>query len=175
MLPKSLRQFGIVFGLAGFILVVNIALLTIIPTYAQTTDGWTKSVLFAGGCYFAQKQDYIVYFDSLEAYVPDDMKVSRYYRYDFPATVQGDTEACQAMRDSLATGKLFLLYSGDGDRWYWGGLTERVLRSSMIDNLDNAGKLPIVLSISCSNGWFDNVTQTYFDGGVDCFAERLLT
>ena len=139
------------------------------------TDGWTKSILFAGGCYFAQKQDYVVYFDSLEAYVPDDIHVSRYYRYDFPATDPGDGEACQAMSDSLAAGRLFLLYSGDGDRWDWGGRFQRVFRSSLIDNLENTGRLPIVLSISCSNGWFDNVTETYSDGGVDCFAERLLT
>jgi parallel beta-helix repeat protein len=138
------------------------------------TDAWTKSVLFAGGCYFAQKQDYVVYFDSLEAYVPDDIKVSRYYRQDFPATAAGDNLACQAMRDSLNAGMLFLLYSGDGDKWDWGGLCERVFRSAMIDNLSNAGRLPIVLSISCSNGWFDNATQTYLDGGVDCFAERML-
>ncbi len=139
------------------------------------TDGWTKSVLFAGGCYFAQKQDYVVYFDSLEAYVPDDIHVSRYYRHDFPATDVGDSQACQAMLDSLAAGKLFLLYSGDGDEWDWGGRLQRVFKSSLIDNLENAGRLPIVLSISCSNGWFDNVTKTYTDGGVDCFAERLLT
>ena len=139
------------------------------------TDAWTKSLLLAGGCYFAQKQDYVVYFDSLETYVPDDIKVSRYYRHDFPGTAQGDNQACQAMLDSLDAGKLFLLYSGDGDRWDWGGMGERVFRSSLIDNLDNAGRLPIVLSISCYNGWFDNATQTYLDGGVDCFAERLLT
>jgi parallel beta-helix repeat protein len=138
------------------------------------TEAWTKSWLFAGGCFLAQKEDYIIYFDSLEAYVPDDIKVSRLYRYDFPSTDEGDAQACQAMLDSLAAGKLFLLYSGDGDKWDWGGRYERSFRSEFIDDLDNADRLPIVLSISCSNGWFDNVTQPYKDGGYDCFAERLL-
>jgi parallel beta-helix repeat protein len=138
-------------------------------------QAWAKSWLFAGGCYFAQRQDYVAFFDSLEAYMPDDVKVSRFYRYDFPATDAGDAQACHAILDSLDSGKLFLLYSGDGDKWDWGGRHERVFRSDLIDNLDNAGRLPIVISISCSNGWFDNATDPYKDGGFDCFAERLLT
>jgi parallel beta-helix repeat protein len=138
------------------------------------TQAWTKSWLLAGGCYFAQKQDYVVYFDSLETYMPDEFKVSRFYRHDFPKTDLGDAQACQAMLDSLSAGKLFLFYSGDGDKWDWGGRFERTFRSDLVDDLDNADRLPIVLSISCSNGWFDNIVQAYKDGGYDCFAERLL-
>jgi hypothetical protein len=138
-------------------------------------EPWTKSIQFTGGCYFAAPEDYVIYFDSLEAYVPEDYVSSRFYRYDYPATGPGDAQATQAMIDSIDAGKLFLFYSGDGDMWDWGARYERVFRSARIPDLDNADRLPIVLSISCSNGHFDNISSTYDDGGVDCFAERLLT
>ncbi|MFH1312920.1 MAG: C25 family cysteine peptidase [Candidatus Eisenbacteria bacterium] len=137
-------------------------------------EDWTKTLLFAGGTFFTSRDDYVVYFDSMAAYVPEDYAVPRYYRHDFPFNSAGDTEAIQAMKDSINAGKLFLLYSGDGDMWSWGPRYERVFRSADIAGLSNTGKLPIVLSISCSNGWFDNITETYTDGGVDCFAERMV-
>jgi hypothetical protein len=89
-------------------------------------------------------------------------------------TGTGDGIACQAVVDSLNKGFLLALYSGDGDTWDWGAASERAFRSSYIPSLNNPSRLPIVISISCGNGWFDNKTQTYGDGGVDCFAERLL-
>jgi hypothetical protein len=137
-------------------------------------EAWTKTFFFAGGTFFAHREDYVIYFDSLSAYVPDDYAAPRYYRHDYPMTEAGDAEAIQAMKDSIDAGKIFVFYSGDGDKWNWGPRYERVLRSSDIGDLSNGGRLPIVLSISCSNGWFDNITETYSDGGVDCFAERLL-
>ncbi len=137
-------------------------------------EAWTKSILFAAGCFFALKQDYVNLFDSLAVYLPDDMKDSRYYRYDYPQTDPGDAMAIAAMVDSLEAGHLFVIYCGHADRWNWGGRFERVFGSGFIAGLDNADRLPIVLSIACYSGWFDNTDQTFADGGVDCFAERLL-
>ena len=137
-------------------------------------DEWTESFLFAGGCFFALKQDYVNLFDSLAVYLPPDISDTRYYRYDFPQTSEGDLQAMQAMDDLLNEGRLFVMYCGHADRWDWGGPLERVYRSSYVGGLDNPDRLPIVLSISCYSGWFDNVTETYGDGGVDCFAERML-
>ncbi|HEC83090.1 MAG TPA: hypothetical protein ENI46_01220, partial [Firmicutes bacterium] len=137
-------------------------------------DPWTTSLLFVGGCYFADNQDYVVLFDSLESYVPDDYTVSRFYRYDFPLTDQGDAEATQAFIDSVNAGKLFVLYSGDGSIFDWGARHERVFKSSRIGDLETSDKLPIILSISCSSGWFDNISTAYGDSGYDCLAERLL-
>jgi hypothetical protein len=137
-------------------------------------EDWTKRVLFAGGTFFASRDDYVTYFDSMTVYVPPDYAVPRYYRHDFTFDSPGDIAAIQAMKDSIDTGKVLLLYSGDGDKWNWGPDNQRVLRSVDIAGLSNSGRLPIVLSISCQNGWFDNISETYTDGGVDCFAERLL-
>jgi len=137
-------------------------------------EDWTRSILLAAGCFWSTRADYVAYFDSLETIIGDDFDVSRWYRYDLPATDLGDAEACQAMVDSLNAGRLFMMYSGDGDKWDWGGRGERVFRSNLIGDLDNAGRLPIVLSVSCLSGYFDNVTDTYSDGGVDCLAERLV-
>jgi hypothetical protein len=138
-------------------------------------ESWARSLLFAGGCFFAIKEDYVNLFDSLEVYLPDGIHASRYYRYDFPQTDQGDAQAIAAMVDSLNAGKLFVMYCGHADRWNWGGRFERVFGSAFISDLDNSYTLPIVLSIACYSGWFDNVDATFADGGVDCFAERLLT
>jgi parallel beta-helix repeat protein len=138
------------------------------------TEDWTKSLLLIAGCFFTYNEDYIDLFDQYQSYVPGDFSVSRFYRYDYPLTSTGDVQACQAVTDSLNKGFLMALYSGDGDKWDWGAVTERAFKSSYIPNLTNTARLPIVLSIACSNGWFDNRTYFYADGGVDCFAERLL-
>ncbi|MGD9400765.1 MAG: C25 family cysteine peptidase [bacterium] len=138
-------------------------------------EDWTRSFLFAGGCFFALKQDYVNLFDSLAVYLPPDVHDSRYYRYDFPQTDPGDAQAIQAMVDSLEAGRLFVMYCGHADRWNWGGRFERVFGSGRIPDLANADRLPIILSIACYSGWFDNTEYTFSDGGVDCFAERLLT
>ncbi|MGQ9604489.1 MAG: C25 family cysteine peptidase [bacterium] len=143
--------------------------------YPLPEEPWIRSILFTAGCYFASNQDYIVYFDSLEHYIPEPYRASRYYRYDYPQTDEGDVEATQAFIDSLALGRLLVLYAGDGDIFDWGSRYKRVIQSSYIPNLNNSGRLPIVLSMSCSNGWFDNISTAYLDGGYDCFAERLLT
>ena len=137
-------------------------------------EAWTKSFLFASGCFFALKEDYVNLFDSLAVYLPDDVTDSRYYRYDYPHTDPGDATAIAAMKDSLEAGHLFVMYCGHADRWDWGGRFERVFGSAFIADLDNADRLPIVLSIACYSGWFDNTEVTFSDGGVDCFAERLL-
>ena len=137
-------------------------------------EDWTRSILLAAGCFWSTRADYVAYFDSLETIIGDDFDVSRWYRYDLPASDAGDAQACQAMVDSLSAGRLFMMYSGDGSKWDWGGRWERVFRSDLIDDISNAGTLPIVLSISCLSGYFDNVSDTYSDGGVDCLAERLL-
>ena len=137
-------------------------------------EAWTKSFLFAAGCFFALKEDYVNLFDSLAVYLPEDMVDSRYYRYDYPSTDPGDAMAIEAMVDSLEAGHLFVMYCGHADRWDWGGRFERVFGSGFIADLDNADRLPIVLSIACYSGWFDNTDQAFSDGEVDCFAERLL-
>ncbi len=137
-------------------------------------EAWTRNVMLAGGCFLANPDDYVAYFDSLEAIIGDEFDVSRWYRYDYPATDIGDAQACQAMVDSLSAGRLFMMYSGDGDKWDWGARWERVFRSDLIDDVNNAGRLPIVLSISCLSGYFDNTFDVYSDGGVDCLAERLV-
>jgi hypothetical protein len=137
-------------------------------------DAWSHSLLFMAGGFFASKTDYVDLFDRMDADIPDDYSVSRWYRYDYPLTTTGDQTACQAVTDSLNKGFLMALYAGDGDKWDWGGATKRAFKSSYMVNLTNSSRLPIVLSIACSNGWFDNRTQFYGDLGVDCFAERIL-
>lgn len=137
-------------------------------------EQWAKSVLLIAGCFFASKDDYIDLFDQFDSYVPDDFSVSRFYRYDYPLTSAGDATACQAIVDSLEKGFVFALHSGDGDKWDWGAVNERVIRSSYIPGVDNNSRLPVLISIACSNGWFDNISETYGDGSVDCFAERVL-
>lgn len=147
-----------------------------VRSYSPLPDeAWAKSFLFAGGCFFALKDDYVRLFDSLAVYLPEDITDSRYYRYDYPQTYGGDNVAMQAMHNLLDDGHLFVMYCGHGDRWDWGGRFERVYTSARIPGLANADRLPIILSMACYTGWFDNTTAAYSDGRVDCFAERLLT
>jgi uncharacterized repeat protein (TIGR01451 family) len=40
--------------------------------------------------------------------------------------------------------------------------------------MDNRDRLPIVLSMACMTGWYDNITEPDQTGSYDCFAEQMV-
>lgn len=59
--------------------------------------------------------------------------------------------------NNIDDGTFFLLHRDHGYRGGWGN---PFFTSYDVSNLDNAGKLPIVWTINCETGWFDNETDS---------------
>ena len=74
--------------------------------------------------------------------------------------------------NSMNAGKFMLLHRDHGGRNGWG---EPDFDSWDVDNLNNGEKRPIVWSINCNTGWYDNETDDYTcgtDNGSECFTEH---
>jgi len=128
-------------------------------------DWWKRSMLVAG-LFYTIKDDYVELFDEYEEIIPDDHGVDRIYRHDFA----NDYLCAQAVAGAFNDGYLFINFAGDGwiSEWY------RTFRTTNIAGLSNADRLPIVLSMACMTGWFDNTTEQDLTGSYDCLAEQLV-
>ncbi|MCK4352292.1 T9SS type A sorting domain-containing protein [candidate division WOR-3 bacterium] len=76
--------------------------------------------------------------------------------------------------NAVNNGTFFLLHRDHGGRSGWG---EPYFRKWDVDALNNGEKRPIVWSINCNTGWFDNETDSVgcgTDFSDECFAEHWL-
>jgi len=129
-------------------------------------EAWSRRVSFLAGEFYPLKEDYEDLFSELGAEIPGEYSVDELYRADFA----NDLLCRQAVIAAFNLGYYVIDFSGDGYKWVWGGC----LAPEDIDSLNNAETLPIVLSMACQTGWFDNTSESTSDGNVDCLAERLL-
>lgn len=139
-----------------------------ISTYSpkNAAETWHDRTLLVGGLFYTIKDDYVSLFDEYEELIPDDKPVSRIYRHDF-----GTVQACaEAVADAINDGYLIVNFAGDG----WLSEWHETFRTTHIDLLDNPTRLPIVLSMACVTGWFDNTTEVDAGGSYDCLAEQLV-
>jgi len=127
---------------------------------------WRDSSLLIGGLFYTTKDEYVQLFDDYEDLHSDGMTVDRIYRHDF----QNDAQCAAEVVDELNEGHLFATFVGDGWIHSW----HRTMTTSHIPLLENTGRLPIVLSMACMTGWFDNTTEADQNGSYDCFAEQLV-
>lgn len=90
--------------------------------------------------------------------LPSRANVDRIYLDDYP----GATEAREAITSTLnITGTLFLNYIGHGSVERWAH--EKIFRNEDVGSLTNIGQLPVVLSMTCLDGYWIYPTQA-FDG-----------
>ena len=76
--------------------------------------------------------------------------------------------ACQQeIVEQLNEGALFVSYVGHGAKQYWA--EEQLLNLSALQRLDNADRLPIMLPMTCLEGFFHEA-----DAGIDAFAESIV-
>ncbi|MBD3367005.1 MAG: DUF1565 domain-containing protein [Candidatus Eisenbacteria bacterium] len=127
---------------------------------------WRNSALMIGGLFYSTREQYVQLFNGYESILPDTMTVDRIYRHDFP----NDAACASNIIDELNDGHLFTTFIGDGWIHEW----HRAMKSTHIAQLENSDRLPIVLSMACMTGWFDNTTQVGPSGSYDCFAELLV-
>ena len=127
---------------------------------------WRDSMLLAGGLFYTTKQEYVDLFDEYQEIVPGPMTVDRIYRHDY----MNDSQCAADLVSEINDGHLFATFVGDGWIHEW----HRSMNSTHIELLENSDRLPIVLSMACMTGWFDNTTQIGPTGSYDCFAEQLV-
>ncbi len=84
----------------------------------------------------------------LNTYFPETFSTQEIY-----LDITHTTEAAKlAIKDSINNGKLFVHYIGHGSYNFWA--SEQLLKTSDIPLLTNGGKLPIVLAMTCLEGYF---------------------
>jgi hypothetical protein len=128
--------------------------------------GWRDSMLLIGGLYYTTKSEYVELFDDYDELIPDDKVVERIYRHDYA----NDPQCAADVVDEFNEGHLFTTFVGDGWIHEW----HRTLKSTDLASLENVDRLPVVLSMACMTGWFDNTTYEGPTGTYDCFAELLV-
>jgi hypothetical protein len=127
---------------------------------------WAKSALLVGGMFYTVKSDYVALFDEYDALIPGEFQVDRIYRHDFAS----DQACALEVVDGFNDGHLIVNFAGDG----WISSWDRTMNTTHVAGMDNGDRLPIVLSMACATGWFDNTTQPDMNGSYDCLAEQLV-
>lgn len=129
-------------------------------------EDWYERVLLVAGMFYTIKDDYVALFDEYEELLPDDVNADRIYRHDFSSNEQ----CAQAVVAAFNDGYLFIDYAGDGWKFTW----EYTMDTSHVPLIQNADRLPIVFSMACMTGWFDNTSDADAGGSYDCLAEQLV-
>jgi len=129
-------------------------------------EDWWKRTMLVAGLFYTTKDEYVQLFDEYDEIIPDDHTVDRIYRHDF----EQDHLCAEAVADAFDDGYLFVNFAGDGwiSEWY------RTFQTTNIAGLSNGNRLPVVLSMACVTGWFDNTTEVDLTGSYDCLAEQLV-
>jgi len=129
-------------------------------------EPWTESTLLVAGLFYTIKDDYVTLFDEYEELMSDGWSVDRIYRHDYANDHLCSLDVVEAFNE----GHLIVNYAGDGwiSSWY------RVMDTTDIPLMDNGDRLPIVLSMACMTGWYDNTTEIDPTGSYDCFAEQIV-
>jgi uncharacterized repeat protein (TIGR01451 family) len=136
--------------------------------YMPLPDGepWCESTLLVSGLFYTIKDDYVTLFDEYEELMPDDWSIDRVYRHDYESDHDCSVDVVAAFNE----GHLIVNYAGDG----WISSWHRVIDTTDIPLMNNGDRLPIVLSMACMTGWYDNTTETDQTGSYDCFAEQVV-
>jgi hypothetical protein len=139
-----------------------------ITTYEQTIHqkDWRQKVLLIAD---DQNEAYEAVFETMNedaiALLPSKMVPLRgYLEYSTAAAIAGFIDS------SIGSGALIVNYSGHGGLNSWA--TESIFANSDVAGLDNSGKYPFVISMSCLTGNFGYVSAS--KGTVPSLAETLL-
>jgi hypothetical protein len=120
-------------------------------------EPWTESTLLVAGLFYTIRDDYVTLFDEYEELMPDGWAVDRIYRHDYANDDLCSLDVVEAFND----GHLMINFAGDG----WISSWHRVLDTTDIPLMDNGDRLPIVLSMACMTGWYDNTTDQHIGEG----------
>jgi len=131
-----------------------------------SSEPWRESALLVSGLFYSSRDEYVALFDEYEALMPEEWTVDRIYRHDYDSNNACSVDVVDAIND----GHLIVNYAGDG----WISSWHQVIDTTYIPLLNNDDRLPIVLSMACMTGWYDNITEVDQTGSYDCFAEQIV-
>jgi hypothetical protein len=113
--------------------------------------GWNRRVLLVAGQNDEKSADFDQSVAVLHALVPSDYTVKRV----ISGAVADDIARVQVL-DAVNEGQLIINYTGHGSVRVWG--REALLTSEDVSNTWlNAGRLPLVVSMNCLNGFFHGI------------------
>jgi uncharacterized repeat protein (TIGR01451 family) len=127
------------------------AMVTRIMNYEQNPPegDWNQQVLFATDNPDSAG-DFYAYSDAVaDHYLPAPYTAQKVY---YGLTHSTSTEAGEAILDAINEGRLVVNYVGHADVQVWA--TERLFRFSDAAALTNAGRLPLMVPMSCMDGYF---------------------
>ncbi|MBD3348078.1 MAG: T9SS type A sorting domain-containing protein [Candidatus Eisenbacteria bacterium] len=145
-----------------------VALLTKSSLYMPHTEGevWHERVLLIAGLFYTTKEKYVELFDEYDELIPEGVATDRIYRHDY----DNSDDCALDVVEGFNEGYLFANFNGDG----WISSWHQTLNTTHIPLIQNQHRLPILLSMACNTGRFDNVTYTDANGSYDCLIEQML-
>lgn len=115
----------------------------------EPTQAWNRNVIFVaddadGAGNFAEHSDLVANSILPAAFTRSKM----YYRVNYSSSSVLRT----ALLNGINSGALFVNYNGHSSVPYWGG--ERYFRTSDVPTLNNAGRWPVMLPMTCLEGYY---------------------
>jgi len=138
---------------------------------AQAPADWMKQVLFVSDDLEGGGGDFYAYSDGIAdgyathegsevkilpaGYTPNKVYLGRTCDLSNPAT---SIECRSQVIDKINTGSLMVSYVGHGLKTYWA--TEHLYDAAALGSLSNAGRLPVMLPMTCNEGYFIDPTES---------------
>lgn len=136
-----------------------------ITSYEENSGDWQKKILMVadntdGGGNFAGLSDQLI-----ADYLPGEFTAEKVY---YGITHTSVTEARQAIKDGINTGKMLVNYIGHGNTDFWA--SEVLFKNSDVASLAVNDHLPVMLTMTCNNGYYIDPTP---DALYDSLAEAV--
>ena len=129
-----------------------------IVNYDETvrTADWQRRALFIADNNDPAGNFPVLSDEIVTGYLPSDLAVTRAYLPgkipENPATAEQIAATKKTISNALQEGTWLLQFTGHGAPQFWA--SERLLTVAEIAGFNNAGRLPVVMSFNCVDGWF---------------------
>ncbi|OQX79496.1 MAG: hypothetical protein B6D64_04815 [Bacteroidetes bacterium 4484_276] len=130
-------------------------------------EDWRDNVVNIFGYFPDLPLPHAIYYDSYEDFM--NTLLMDYHTYNVINASSGNS-ITQEIIDAFNSGSNYGLYSGHGEKSMWTnntGASGSTTITELQEGLTNSYKNPVILSIACQTGWFDD--------DEDCFGEALTT
>ena len=149
------------------------AMVTKIINYEQNPPegDWKQQVLFVADNPDDAGDFRLLSDDIADNHLPSSYSLKKVY-YGIPpySGPSGLPAVKSAIASAFGTGRLFINYVGHGSPGYWA--TEQFLTVADIDSLPNSQKMPMMLPMTCLEGFFINPSPP--GGDLSCVGESLV-
>ena len=118
---------------------------------------WTRKALFVSDNYPDSAGNFYLLSDQATFHVPSTYTITKVYYGQAPYTDAAATRT--AIVDAINVGQMFVNYVGHSSITNWAG--ETIFRTAYeVPSLTNGGKLPVMLPMTCYDGYFHHPSYT---------------